>query len=159
MRQYIKPLDSSPGLRAAHIDSVTRWARESLAAAATPSARFTLSVSEVSCSQPNCAPVETVISLLAAPFCEQSEQSPTPPFHNRNYSGKIFKPLLEVDREDVTGLIVSLFSGASVADHLAGAGEGYHNSRKKKKKSLFDLWAQDDSTHGEGRCTCCAPIQ
>ena len=182
MLAFVKPRDSSPpGVRTAQLDSVTRWAEEFLATAApTTSTLFTVSVCEVSCAEPGCAPIETVISLLAdlAHASRKDLDRPAPPPDLcRSYSGKVFKPLLEVVREDVTGLIARLFSGTAVAEHLAGvaaaaaapppspppsppSAAGWEDrNANKEKKSLIDLWAEDGATHGEGLCLCCAPIQ
>ena len=106
----------------------------------------TVSVSEVSCSEPGCVPLETVISILGGPK------------RKANYSGKVFKPLLQVVKEDVAEVISRLLRVArAAAGHPLDQGTP-KEGETKKKKSLAELWAEDSTDHGEG-CECCAPIQ
>ena len=144
--------------RALQVEKITAWVEEALLASGIThsSDEFTVSISEISCSEPGCAPVETVVCLLGS---DQTNSI-------KNFKGKVFKPILKVSREDIIETVPRILrllktdkeSAQSRADNASSL---QNEGRKAEKKSLIDLWAEVDakkSGHPE-LCVCCAPIQ
>ena len=70
---------------------------------------FTVLVQEMQCNIPGCAPIETVVALLKS---------------GSNHSGKIFKPIAEVTREEAEELLERMLStDQEIAEHKSDSGE------------------------------------
>lgn len=84
-----------------HIGNITGWVEDALPEGMDD---LMVMVNEMTCYEPGCAPLETVVSLLG----------------QRSQVFKIFKPAKDVVAEDVHSGIQNLLSG-NARDHLAPA--------------------------------------
>ncbi len=80
------PTNHPPPTRLAHIRSIKGWVADVLA----PPADAVVMVSELTCSEPGCPPVETVIALMHGP--------------GETIRHKVHRPIVEVTREDIEQL-------------------------------------------------------
>ncbi|KAL1496344.1 hypothetical protein AB1Y20_016300 [Prymnesium parvum] len=85
---------------------VTSWVEELLP---REYADCIVMVNEMQCFEPGCAPLETVVSLLG------SGQ------HSESRVFKIFKPLRELEKDEVSEAVRQALSGNTGAQHLASA--------------------------------------
>lgn len=144
------------------MEKITAWVEDALLNGGFTDSRekFTVSICEVSCSDPGCTPVETVISLLGSEA--QTDQTKS----IKNLKGKIFKPIFKVSREDVIEALPRILKALDTEKQAAQIGAGNvsileSEGGNTKKKSLIDLWAEEEAKnagHPEF-CVCCAPIQ
>ena len=84
------------------ISKVTSWVEDALP---DEFEDVMVMVNEMQCFEPDCAPLETVISLLG----------------QKSLVFKIFKPVKDVEPQDVTTGLQNLLSGGNVAEHLGVA--------------------------------------
>ena len=86
--------------RATHVKRVKTWVQDNLP---HHLAHVIVMVSELTCLEPNCAPVETVVSLLDT---------------NKNWCFKIFQPVDTVQMDQVLQAMQDCFDGKEMPQHL-----------------------------------------
>ena len=84
------------------ISKVTSWVEDALP---DEFEDVMVMVNEMQCFEPDCAPLETVISLLG----------------QKSLVFKVFKPVKDVELQDVTTGLQNLLSGGNIAEHLGVA--------------------------------------
>uniref|UniRef100_A0A7S2N569 Uncharacterized protein n=1 Tax=Haptolina brevifila TaxID=156173 RepID=A0A7S2N569_9EUKA len=84
------------------IRKVTQWVEDSLPESHDEA---TVMVNEMQCYEPGCAPLETVVSILATP----------------SVVFKIFKPLADVQFDDVARGVQGALHGQQIPQHLGPA--------------------------------------